>query len=244
MPGSRYNNKPTKNMKYLLSVFCCLYFISLSAQVTVQSIDYKKQSLESLQVEIDAEKDLVEDLWDDFWDDRYNIDVDKFDNDKRGTAYLAEQVSVPLISVKNFDLYSKIEDRGNKSNVSMAVSFTEGSAINKRSNAEAYDAAEAIMTEFRTYFYTRYFDDKLNEARDQLTDIRDDSQDANEDAIKAREKIEKYEDKIAKLQRKIEKEREKAGDEFETAEEKSRRAKELEERIRSIEEMRARYLGK
>ncbi len=229
-------------MKYLLSFLCLLGFIGLNAQVTTQNVDYKKQNLESLQVDIDAEKDLVEDLWDDFWDDRYNIDVDKFDNDKKGTAYLAEQVSVPLISVKNFDLYSKIEDRGNESSVSMAISFAEGSSINKRSNAEAFDAAEAIMTEFRTYFYTRFFDTKLNDVRDELADMRDDSQDANKDAIKAREKIEKYEDKIAKLQRKIEKEREKAGDEFETAEEKSRRAKELEERIRSIEEMRARYL--
>jgi len=231
-------------MKILLTFLCCFFSLGLMAQVTVQNIDYKKQSLESLQVGIDAEKDIVEDFWDDFWDDRYNIDVDKFDNDKKGTAYLAEQVSVPLISVKNFDLYSKIEDRGNKSTVSMAVSFAEGSAIDKQSNTDAFDAAEAIMIEFRTYFYTLFFDEKLNEVREELTDMRDDSQDANKDAIKARDKIEKYEDKIAKLQQKIEKEREKAGDEFETAEEKSRRARELEERLRSIEEMRARYLGK
>jgi len=229
-------------MKYLLSLFCCLASIGLFAQVSVKNVSYKKQAMESLQLIIDAEKGEVEDVWDDFWDDRYNIDVDKFDNDKKGTAYLAEQVSVPLISVKNFDLYSKIEDRSEKSAVSMAVSFASGSSINKVSNREAFDAAEAIMIEFRTYFYTKFFDEKLSVVREELADIRDDSQDANKDAIKARGKIEKYEDKIAKFKEKIEKEREKAGDEFETAEEKSRRAKELADRVRSIEQMKAKYL--
>lgn len=203
----------------------------------------KNISMESVEMIIDASVDEVSDRWEDFWDDRYDVDVDKLDKDKQSISFLGEQVSLPLVSSKNFDLYSKIGGTDEQVRVAMSVAYSANDVVSRDSHRESYEAVGAIMNEFRTYFYSTYFDEKLEEAREDLDDIRDDSADASKDAEKARKKIEKYEKKIEKYREKIEETREEVGDELETAEEKAARAKELEERVRELERMRAKYLG-
>jgi|GEM_PF-2081647 len=228
------------------NLFLLLLFISgasLCAQVTSRSVEFDKSNFDALQITIDADYEVVADVWEDFWEERYDVDFDKLDKDRASIALKADQASVPIISQKNADLFSKIGGTKEKATVSFAVTFTENDVVTRKTHAKSYDASEAIMTEFRTFFYTRYFDEKLEKARKELDDTRDDSSDDSKDAAKARRKIEKYEDKIEKLKSKIEDERREVGDELESAEMKARKAKELQERVRELEKMRARYLG-
>jgi len=220
-----------------------MFAFSLSAQVKTARTEFDKTTMEAMQIDIDADYKTVADVWEDFWEDRYEVDFDKLDKDRSSLAMLAEQASVPIISQKNADLYAKVGGTDESSRVSFAVAYTVNDVVTNETHPKSFQAASAIMLEFRTFFYTQYFDEKLSEARDDLDDIRDDSSDASKDAEKARSKIKKYEDKIAKYQDKIEKMREEVGDELETAEEKAARAKELEKKVRELERMRAKYLG-
>ncbi len=231
----------------LLLIFCtCVLAQPLTAQktgrITNSMVTFDKTSMEAMRMEIDASPELVTDRWEEFWDDRYDVDIDKTDRDKMSTAFLAEQASIPLVSPKAFGLYSKVEGNAEKSTVSLAVAFSDKDVATRDVHRESYVAAEAIMQEFRTYFYTSYFDEQLEEARKELDDIRDDSSDASEDAEKAQKKIRKYEDKMAKYQKKIDELRDDVGDELESAEEKAARAEEMARRVRDLEQRRARYL--
>lgn len=228
-----------KNLLFLAALLCSGL---LTAQVTQGRATFDKMTLEALQMTIDADYKEVADAWEDFFDDRYEIDFDKKDKDRDNITTYAEDAIVPLVSPSSANYYANFSGNDEVTRVSFAVSFGENDVMTKRTHTKSYDAARAIMTEFRTKFYTDYFDKRLEDARDDLADIRDDSQDASEDAKKARRKIEKYEDKINKYQRKIEDLKEEVGDELETAEEKAVRARQLEDRVRELERLRARYI--
>lgn len=230
-------------MKYLLILLFATFSYSIAAQVRTGPTEFDKTTMEALQMDIDADYKVVADVWEDFWDDRYDVDFDKLDKDRGSIAFKAEQASVPIISQKNADLFAKVGGTVESSRLSFAISFTVNDVVTMQAHPKSFEAAKAIMLEFRTFFYTSYFDKKLEEAREDLEDIRDDSSDASKDAEKARSKIKKYEDKIAKYRDKIDKMREEVGDELETAEEKALRAQELENRIRDLVRMKAKYVS-
>jgi len=230
-------------MKYLATLIALFVSLTGTAQITTGMAQYDKQTFESMSMTIDADYEVVADKWEDFWKDRYDVDFDKLDKDRGSFAMMADQASVPLISTKNANLFAKVSGTETKSEVDFAIAFTNNDVVTMKSHEKSFIAAKAIMSEFRTWFYTDYFDGRLEEARDELADMRDDRQDDSKDAAKARKKIKKYEEKIADYERKIEKMRTEVGDELESAEDKAKRAKELESRVRELERMRSRYLG-
>lgn len=234
-------------LKVILPLLILLSGVELigqrSAMITDTNTEYDKRQLPSLTLSLDAAVESVYEPWQDFWEDRYDIDIDRTDKDRNAIAYLAEQVNLAGISPKNLDLYSSVDGTDRVSTVSMSLAFTETEVVTSRSPAATYMAAKAILEEFRTYFYTSYFDTRISEMRDELGDIRDDGQGASKDAKKARSKIEKYQDKIEKYERKIEDTREEVGDELQTAEQKATRITELEAELRKLEASRRNYLG-
>ncbi|CAH1000520.1 hypothetical protein LEM8419_01673 [Neolewinella maritima] len=204
---------------------------------------YDKKTLPSMTIQLDAPVDRVYDVWDDFWDERYDIDIDRTDKDNDNIAYLAEQVALRSMGDKRMDVYSSVGGTKERAMVNLSLAYSDTDVVTATNHAGDYRTASALLQEFRTYFYQRYFDGQLNETQEELADLRDDSQDASKDAEKAREKIAKYEDKIEKLRRKIEDTREDVGDELQTAEEKSRRVRELEEKLQELRLARKKYLG-
>jgi hypothetical protein len=229
-------------MKNILMLILLISSYALIAQVTSAPTQFKKMNFEALRMTIDADYELVADKWEDFWQERYDVDFDKLDKGKASIAFLADQAVMPIISQKNANLYSKVGGTEISSTVSFAIAYTENDVVTQISYPQSYQAAEAVMLEFRTHFYTQYYDEKLSAVRESLEDLRDDSSDASSDADKARRKIEKYEAKIRKYQDKIDKERENVGDELETAEQKAAKAKELERTLRELQRERSRYL--
>ena len=219
-----------------------IFPLILSAQLTDGMVRYDKQNYNSLRLTVDAPADEVEDRWEDFWDDRYDVDLDKLDKDRNSIAQVAEQVNVSILSPKTLNLYSKITDANGRSDVALAVVFSPTDVVTRSAYPDAYRATETLLNEFRTYFYTKYFDEQIADVRDDLEDMRDDSQDDSKDAEKARRKIEKYREKIADYEEKIVELREEAGDELESSEEKARKAEELQTKLRDLEARRTQYL--
>ncbi|WP_420460192.1 hypothetical protein [Neolewinella sp.] len=227
----------------LLILCSSLVSAQQAATITDGTTTYDKMTLPSMSIQLDAPVDVVYDIWDDFWDERYDIDIDRTDKDGDNIAYLAEQVPVRSLGDKNLDVYSSVGGNEQRTTVNLSLAYAENDVITRTNHEGDYQTASAILQEFRTYFYQRYFDEKLTDTRDELADLRDDSQDASKDAEKARKKIEKYEDKIDKYQRKIEDARENVGDELQTAEEKSERVRQLELQLQELERTRKQYLG-
>ena len=95
-------------MKNLLLLLALAFTIGLNAQITSRSVQFDKMNFEALQTNIDANYETVADVWEDFWEERYDVDFDKLDKDKASITFKAEQASVPLISQKNADLFSKV----------------------------------------------------------------------------------------------------------------------------------------
>ncbi|MCP9235422.1 hypothetical protein [Lewinella sp. JB7] len=234
-------------MKYFIPLLLLCGAFPVAAQQTAQlrdaTVEYDKRQLPSLSLTLEAPVEAVYDPWQDFWEDRYDVDIDRADKDGNDIAYLAEQVNLPALSDKSFDLYTSVEGGEDRSRVNLAITFSESDVVTQQNHAATYSAARGVLEEFRTYFYTTYFDERINETRELLEDVRDDSSSASKDAEKAREKIAKYEDKIEKLQRKIEDTRDEVGDELQTAEEKSRRVRELERELDELQRSRRKFVG-
>ncbi len=229
-------------MRQLLFLLLFSCTAGLTAQISEGMATYDDINLQSLRMTIDAPADEVEERWEEFWEDRYDIDIDKLDKDRNSLAYLAEQVRLPLVSSKNVNLYSKVSDVDNRSDVALAFAYNESDVITRGSHPDSYRAAEAIMNEFRTLFYQQHFDEMIAEVRDDLEDVRDDGRDDSKDAEKARRKIEKYKDKIADYEQKIVDLREEVGEELDSSEEMAARATELERKLRDLEQQRSRYV--
>ena len=229
-------------MRFLSLLLCFTCTLTATAQISEGMATYDDKTLTSLRMTIDAPADEVEERWEEFWEDRYDIDIDKLDKDRNSMAYKAEQVRLALVSNKNLDLYSKVTDVDNRSDIAVAFAYTDSDVISRGAYPDSYRAAESILTEFRTTFYQQYFDERIADVRKDLEDVRDDSRDDTEDAEKARRKIDKYKDKIAKYERRIEDLRDEVGDELESSEEMATRATELERKLRDLEQQRARYL--
>ncbi|MBB4078196.1 hypothetical protein GGR28_000797 [Lewinella aquimaris] len=233
--------------KLILSLLLCCFGFQLMAQQAVSisdgTVEYDKRQLPSLRLPLQAPVDAVYDPWQDFWEDRYDVDIDRSDKDGDDISYLAEQVSLPKLSSKNFDFYSNVSGGETNATVSIALAFSDTDIVGRDNHADTYAAARAVLEEFSTYFYTRYFDERIDATREALEDVRDDSASASKDAEKAREKIEKYEDKIEKLRRKIEDLRDDVGDELETADEKAKRVRDLEAELEQLQRSRKNFVG-
>ncbi len=214
-----------------------------AADITDGNTEYDKKTLPSLILSLEAPVEAVYEPWQAFWEERYAIDIDRADKDRNSIAYLASQVSLPGISDKNLDLYTNVYGDERGSQVALSMAFSDTDVVDRNKYPSGYTAARAVLEEFRTYFYTGYFDRRQEEVAEALEEVRDDSQDASKDAQKARSQIEKYEKKIEKLRRKIEDTREEVGDELQTAEEKATRVRELEDELRTLQVDRRKYLG-
>ncbi len=223
--------------------FCIAGAIVAQSYVEETSTTFDKRSMSAVMVRIDAPRDVVEDKWDEFWDDKYDVDIDKKDKDRNQITMVAEQVSIPAVSDKNFDLMTKVADSGDGSTVYMGVSFGYDVEASNTQYTSSYQAAKAIMRDFQTYFYDKYFGDQLAELNDELKDVRDDREDASEDQQKSKKKIEKWQKKIADYEEKIQDERDDIGEEIVTEQDKAEKVAELEQRIREIEQMKSRYMG-
>ncbi|MGB3801450.1 MAG: hypothetical protein WA952_16655 [Lewinella sp.] len=228
-------------------LLACLSVTPLFAQqdvsITEGTTEYDEQRLASMTISLDAPVETVYDPWQEFWDDRYDIDIDRTDKDGSSIAYLAENIQMIGVSTSPVSFYSNVDGSEDRSTVSISVAIDENTVVTRQNNAAAFTAAEEKLKEFRTYFYTRYFDERLEELTDELEDARDDREDASSDANKARKKIQKYEDKIADLREKIEDTREDVGDELEAAEENEQRVLDLEADLERIRTSRRNYLG-
>ena len=234
-------------MKYYFSAFFLLLGVSLLAQrtatITDGSTEYDKKTLPSMILDLDAPVEAVYEPWQDFWEERYSIKIDREDKDRKSIAYLAPQVNLPAVGDKNFDLYTNVYGDDQSSKVAVSMAYTDSDVIDRSKYPAGYAAGKAVLEEFRTYFYTKYFDTRLKETQEALEDVRDDRQSASKDAEKARSKIDKYEKKIEKLRRKIDDTREDVGDELQTSEEKAIRVRELEEQLQKLQQSRRNYLG-
>lgn len=218
-------------------------FAQQQATITEGTTEYDQRRLSSMTIALDAPVDAVYDRWEEFWEDRYDIDIDRTDKDGSSIAYLAEEIQLPGVSTAPVALYSNVDGTDQRSTVSISVATGDDMVITRSNDASAFEGASTKLREFQTYFYTRYFDERITDLRDDLEDARDDREDASSDATKAREKIRKYEEKIADLREKIEETREEVGEELEAAEENERRVLDLEAELQRLEQSRRKYLG-
>ena len=232
---------------HLTLFFCLLGFTAVlsaqqSAGITETTTEYDVQRLASLTLSLDAPVEAVYDPWQDFWEDRYDIDIDRTDKDGNSIAYLADDVRLPDITSGNFALYSNVDGTDKVSTVSISIGLTDSEVVTSNKYPEAFRAATEKLREFRTYFYSRYFDERIAEVRDRLEDARDEREDASSDAEKARKKIQKYEDKIRDLREKIDETRADVRDELEAAETNEQRVLDLEAELRVLQASRGNYL--
>ena len=231
------------SISLLLVLFFTADIVAQSDRVTETTTEYDKKRLASQTISLDAPVDAVYDIWQDFWEDRYDIDIDRSDKDGSNIAYLAEEVSLSDISSKSFNLYSSVDGTDKISTVSISVEYGEDQVATRTNDATAFRGAADKLLEFRTFFYTRYFDERIETVRESLEDAKEEREDASGDAEKARKQIAKYEKKIEDLRKRIEKTREDVGDELEAAESSEARVRELEEELRRLQSSRTNYVG-
>lgn len=232
-------------LKFSFFLFVSCLLLPLFAQrsaVKPVTATFNEQSVPSQSITLDAGKDKVEDLWDQFWDDRFDVDIDRSNRDKNSTTYLAEAVTVNIVSDKTMDVLSNVIGSENRSEVQLTVRFGYDVVVDQNTFPVEYGKTGMVLDDFQTYFYDRYFGERIAEVKDRLADVQDDKEDAVEDQSKAASKIRKWEDKILKYEEKIADARAEIGDEESIEASKADRVKELERELAELERMRRRYV--
>lgn len=234
-----------KIIKLTAFLFAFLLVSTVSAQrskVMSTTATYEKDAMAAQSITLDAGRSKVQDLWDQFWDERFDVDIDRFDREKSSASYLSEEVIVSTISDKTMDVLSKVSGSSNRSEVQLSIRFGYDMVVDNNKFPMEFKKAGMILDDFQTYFYERYFSEKITDLKDRLEDVRDEKEDAADDQSKASKKIAKYQDKIRKYEEKIIEEREEMGEERTVEASKADRLRELEKELSELERMRRRYV--
>ncbi|MEM7574237.1 MAG: hypothetical protein AAF433_15130 [Bacteroidota bacterium] len=234
-----------QKINVLITIFL-LTVTGLFAQfddMTNATVDYDGNVYTATQINLEIPQDKVKDYWDNYWDERFDIDVDREDRNRRSEVFLAEEVSIPAVNDKSFDLWSKLTELDEvKTTVSLTFSFGYDISANPENYPVAYRKSQEYLDEFSAFAYERYFDEQIEELQSQLNDLRDDREDAVDDQQKSNRRIERWMEKIEKLEGRIADERAEINEEENIEVNKEQRIAELERDLSSLERRKRSYL--
>ena len=167
-------------LKLIFSTLFLLFFsFSLIGQKLVVSdevIRYEDQDRMSIQVNLDPEPKAIKDALDDFMDDQYNVNLKGFGFLANKDVLSAEQVSLPQVSEKAFDLYFRVVKNVDGSQLNAFASFGYDVHINPEKYPEAYQELKNIVNHFLNSFLPDYYSGKVEATREFITDLQKDQE--------------------------------------------------------------------
>jgi CII-binding regulator of phage lambda lysogenization HflD len=150
---------------------------------------------------IDIEDKEAADLWEEYFEDRYDGKVKR--NRKADEYYVTGVRINSIFSVANIDVYTKFEERGSNTMMTLWVDLGM-SFVNSTDYASEYQGVIDLMEDFRIYARTYAVNKEYEEAEEVLEDLKKDLDKLEKQNGKLHEKIDDYEQKILEAKADIE----------------------------------------
>ena len=179
---------------FILFLFSTLS-IALQAQILSTAdriISHKGKDIMSIEVKMDPPTKEVKDALDDFMKETYDVNLKGFGFLANKDVLEAEEVKLVLVSEKAFNLYFKVIESVNATQVNAFASFGYDVPFDPTTHPEAFEALRRIVYRFLDDFLPNYYAEKVKETRTYITDLKDEQE-------KLAKNIEDNTEEIAKL---------------------------------------------
>ena len=167
----------------LFTAFFLIGKQAISQKLVIENdkISYADQFRTSVKVTIEPNKKEVRRSWENWLEDKYDTKVD-------GTRWLnkkdvisAKRISIPFISDKQFDLYAKVVDKGQGSQLNIFASFGYDMHIIPETFPKEYQALEILTLDFLTDFLTTYYSERAENMEEVVRDLENNKNNLQED---------------------------------------------------------------
>lgn len=192
----------TISKSLLTLAFIFFFAVSASAQVgriETTTVEYDKQRVDALTVNIKPERKDIQKAFDDWMDDRYDINMKGGGLFGNKNIEKAEEVVIPGISRDNITLITKTEEMNGETRMSIFATKGLNNYIG-RDDYTAFTGMENVFDGFLNSYLPEYYEERVAEAREALEDLRKDYDKAKEDMADNRKEIEKLQKENRELE--------------------------------------------
>jgi hypothetical protein len=173
--------------------------LSQTINIVSTEIEFEKQLRPCLSAELDPEPTLVKKQWSKFLDKNYSIDVSGIGWFSNKDILTASDVTLGSVSDKRMNLYTRILETANGSEMKLFASFGYDFFIGKDNYPAEFEKLKTLMNNFLMQFLTEYYKDKIEETSKAITKNSKEKVSLLKSIEKNKGKIEDAKNEIAKL---------------------------------------------
>lgn len=186
----------------LLAAFFILENQAIAQELIIENdkISYDDQFRTSIKITMEPNKKEVRMSWKNWLEDKYDTKVHGAYWLSKKDVLSAERIKIPFISKKQFDLYAKVVDKGQGSQLSVFASFGSGMHITPEKFPKEYQALESLTLNFLTDFLTNYYQNRADYSQKLVGNLENDKNNLQEDISKNKKGIEALKEKNIELE--------------------------------------------
>ncbi len=222
-----------KNISILILLFFLVSNLQLNGQelaVTDQTIEHDDQTQPSVKVILKPDSKEVKKAYKKWMEDKQDVDVDGFGFLKNKDILKIEKSKLKGISDNKMDLFARIIDKGDYTEMDVFGSFGYDLHIDPVVYPHEYRRMKAIVYAFLNDFLPGYYEEIVEDTQELIGDIQEDKSEANEKIVDNRDEIEKLKKENAELENKIKEYQ----DQLESAETKLTAQKEEKQKVKKV----------
>jgi hypothetical protein len=157
----------------------------------------------SVKVILKPDSKTVKKAYKNWMEDNHDVDVDGFGFLKNKDVLKIEKSKLNGISDNKMDLYARIIDKGDYTEMNVFGSFGYDLHLDPVTYPHEYRRMKAIIYAFLNDFLPGYYEEIVEDTAELIGDIQEDKSDANEQMSDNRDEIEKLKKENAELTNKI-----------------------------------------
>jgi len=181
-----------RTILYLAGIFLIIITAKLNSQtikIETTQISYEDQLRPCMTNDLDPTPKEVKKAWSKFLDKNYDIDVSGIGWFSDEDILIAKDVTIGDISEKRINLYSRILEKGNGSEIKVFASFGYDFFIGEDNYPKEFKSLNELFYKFLFSYLSEYYSDMLEETSDKIDDN-------NKEKVSLLKSIEKNKDKI------------------------------------------------
>ncbi len=167
----------------LFAAFFLIGNQAISQKLVIENdkMSYSDQFRTSIKVTIEPNKKEVRTSWENWLEGKYDTKVDGTSWFNKKDVISAKRISIPFISDKQFDLYVKVVDKGQGSQLNIFASFGYDMHITPETFPKEYQALEILTLDYLTDFLTTYYSDRAENLEEIVRDLENNKNNLQED---------------------------------------------------------------
>ncbi len=183
-----------KNVIFRLPLFMIFLLIgnqAIAQQLVIENdkISFEDQFRTSIKVSIEPEKKAVRSSWENWLEGTYDTKISGASWLSKKDVLSAKGILIPFISDKPFDLYAKVVDKGEGSQLNIFASFGSDIHITPETFPKEYQALENLTVNFLTDFLTKYYRSQTEKLQELVGDLQDNKNNLQEDISQNKKEI-------------------------------------------------------